>query len=84
MPKKPWSGDGRHVHPDDAKSNFERWIREQNGPTAVSKLIDVHAVTIGLWLRRQATPSLPAAKKILDLANGQLTLEDILEGTRAW
>lgn len=74
----------RHIHPNDAQSKFERWVRASGGPGVVSKLLGVHNVTVSVWLGRRASPNIALAKKILEQAKGELTLEDIIDGTRAW
>lgn len=76
--------DRRHIHPNDTMSKFERWVREAGGPGAVSKKLNVHNVTVSTWLCRRATPTAPLCASIIELAAGELTLNDIIEGTRAW
>lgn len=84
MDKQPWERDRRHVHPDDAQSKFERWVRLFGGPSALARQISVHEVTVGLWIGRRGSPNLATAKKILDLSDGYLSIDDIIDGTRAW
>ncbi len=82
--QKLWVRDRRHTHPNDATSKFERWIREYGGPSKLAKSLELHECTVGAWIRRRMSPSLLTAKKILELSKGELTITDILDGTRAW
>lgn len=75
--------DRRTRHPNDASSKFERWILANGGTFGVSKSIDVHQVTVCAWIARRARPNLECTAKLLKLAGKALTIEDIIEGTRA-
>lgn len=82
--QKPWERDRRYTHPNEATSKFERWIREFGGPSKLAKKLAVNDCTVGAWIRRRGSPNLATANKIITLSKGQLTIADILEGTRAW
>lgn len=73
--------DLRKRHPNDARSKFERWVLEYGGPSKVAVAVGVSHTTVGVWLQRRASPQLGVTKKLLDLARGHLSIEDILEGT---
>lgn len=76
--------DRRHKIPDADASKFEKFVRSFGGPVALAKEMGISHVTVGTWLARTASPSLPLAAKIIELSNGELTASDIVEGTRPW
>lgn len=73
--------DKRARHPDDARSNFDRWVLEMGGSFAVAKLLGVHQVTVATWVGKRSRPNMETALKILQLAKGRLTIDDLIEGT---
>lgn len=75
--------DLRTRHPDDAQSKLDRWILSYGGSGAVSKALGVHQVTVCAWVGRRTVPNILTCSKILKLARGYLSLDDIIEGTRA-
>lgn len=75
--------DLRVKHPNDARSKFERWVIESGGAYAVSKIAEVHVVTIYAWLARRSIPNIIAVQKILAAAGDKLTLDDIVRDTAA-
>lgn len=81
MTKKDHWVDRRHRNPKDARSKFERWVIEQGGTMAVAKMLDMHHVTVSCWLSQKFTPNLATAILLIEKSKGELTLEDILEGT---
>ncbi len=82
--KKAWEIDKRHRHPNDARTNFERWVFEQGGTSAVAAMFGLHYLTVNSWLARRTAPSLSIAVGILTKAKGQLSIDDIHEATKAW
>jgi hypothetical protein len=74
--------DRRTRHPDDARSKFERWVLEYGGSLAVSKALGVHHITVASWIGRRGRPNIETAAKILKLAGKDLSIDDIIEGTR--
>lgn len=75
--------DRRSRHPNEARSKFERWVLSAGGTREVSRRLGVHQVTVSTWTSRRAMPELKMAAKILKEAKGELTLDDIIEGTLA-
>lgn len=76
--------DLRKRDPKTARSKFERWILEQGGTAEVGKLLGVHQATVVKWISKHARPSLLVAKKLTEVSNGQLSWDDIIEGTVPW
>lgn len=64
------------------RSKFEAWVYSEGGLEAVANQINVSKSAVGHWCNRFSKPGLEACNSILKLANGKLTLNDILEGTR--
>jgi hypothetical protein len=61
-----------------SRSKFERWVYEFGGTRAVSEKMGVAKSAVNHWCNQKAIPSGPNCEKILKLANGKLTLSDIL------
>jgi len=74
--------DRRSRHPDDAKTKFEHWVLSQGGTSVVAKKMGTHQVTVSTWISRRAIPNTIMTAKILELANGYLTIQDIIEATK--
>jgi hypothetical protein len=75
--------DRRTRHPDDARSKFERWVLAYGGSLAVSKAVGVHHITVATWIGRRGRPNIETTSKLLKLAKGELTIDDVIEGTRS-
>ncbi len=74
--------DLRSRHPDEARSKFERWVLSYGGTSRVAKAVGVHQVSVCAWVARRTKPHLEATAKILEIAGKDLTIADIIEGTR--
>lgn len=65
------------------RSKFERWVLDEIGGTrALSVLLGVSQTAVQHWCAKRATPSAALCEKILKLACDDLTLADILKGTK--
>lgn len=73
--------DKRSRHPDDARSKFERWVLEFGGSYSLSKALGVHHVTVATWIGKRSRPNMETALRILKLADGAITMDDLMEGT---
>lgn len=63
------------------RSKFEAWVRENGGTRRISIRLDVAQSSVQHWLAGRATPNLKTTNKILRLAQGKLTLLDVVNGT---
>jgi len=59
--------------------NFRDWVEKMGGPAAVGKLLGRKPKAVEHWLAGRNHPRLPEAHRILKLAKGELTLDDILK-----
>ena len=64
------------------RSKFEKWVREFGGTLAVAEALNVNQTSVQHWCAGRARPGLEACSKILNLSKGELTLSDIVKGTR--
>jgi len=60
------------------KSDFRAWIKEQGGPSYVAALVGVSTSTVNKWYYRYQTPNVPSMTKMIELSNGRLCYNSIL------
>ena len=60
-------------------NKFREWVTEKGGTEAVGKLMGKKQKAVQHWIRGHSNPKLKDAQKILKLARGKLTLEDIIK-----
>lgn len=67
-----------------SRSKFKRWVMDEMGGTRrLSYLLDCSQTTIQHWLAGRAFPSAYYLQKILELADGRITVSEIMRGCRA-
>jgi DNA-binding transcriptional regulator YdaS (Cro superfamily) len=64
------------------RSKFEKWVRKFGGTKAVADALGVNQTSVQHWCAGRARPRLEASSKILSLSKGELTLADIVRGTK--
>lgn len=74
--------DLRNRKPSEARSKLERWILKQGGTAKLAKKMGCTQASINHWCARRAIPSLQAVKKLLEISKGELTLKNILDGSK--
>jgi len=60
---------------------FREWIDTQGGPPAVAKLLGVDVYRVRTWVRSEATPKALLMQKIVKIAKGAVSYDDIITGT---
>lgn len=70
--------------PSKARSKFEEWVIFQGGFQAVADKLGCSRGTVQNWCDAKTAPSLELAYRIVTLAGGQLTYDDLVEGTGIW
>lgn len=65
-------------------SKFGRFVLgEAGGTRKLSVALGISQTTVQHWLAKRATPGAELCEKLLKLADGKLTLSDIVKGTSA-
>lgn len=64
-----------------AKSKFEKWVTDF-GKENLAEKIGCHPAAIRYWLKGYSTPQLVFVRRMLEISNGSLSLDDICRGTR--
>jgi hypothetical protein len=62
-------------------SPLGRWVTSIGGIERAGKLLKVSKHTVRYWLKRRGPPKTVTALKIVELSNGELTFQSILEST---
>lgn len=73
--------DKRRRPKSEGKSKLERWILKSGGTGTIARALEVSQPTVVNWCFRRRTPALETARKLVELSNGHLTYDDIIEGT---
>lgn len=60
------------------KINFKTWVEEQGGPSNVAALIGVSYSTVNRWYYRYQAPNVSSMTKIIEISNGRLCYNSIL------
>jgi hypothetical protein len=63
-----------------ARSKFERWVREIGGTRKLSIILDCSQSTVQHWLSKRSSPSVEFCEKILKIADGKISISDLLKG----
>lgn len=63
------------------KSKFQKWVEKKGGSSELARALGIPRPTVYMWYSRQRTPLPDNLKQLKDFANGELSYEDILEGT---
>lgn len=61
---------------------LRKWIESQGGARKVAQILGTESPTIYAWLRGDSTPKVLVMQKIVKLANGALTYDDIINETK--
>lgn len=62
--------------------NFRKWIYKEGGPVALGASLGIEPPTIRAWLRRETSPKAVTMRDIIRYAKGDLTYDDIIDGTK--
>jgi DNA-binding phage protein len=65
------------------KSNdkFQKFVERHGGPNGLAKSLGLSRSTVYFWFDRRSVPTFENLKLISDFSNGELSYEDIIEGT---
>lgn len=61
---------------------FEKWVANQGGPVSLALKLRVQPARVRTWLRGEASPQVLIMQKMVNLAKGELTYDDIINGTK--
>lgn len=63
------------------KNKFQRFVDRRGGVSQVAKDLDLPVPTVSCWYTRIRKPSAQNLLLLKEFSKGELTFEDILEGT---
>lgn len=62
--------------------SFQDWVISYGGPEKLAVKLKMTPESVKRWTKCKGWPKVSAMKKVIELAQGQLNYEDIIESTR--